>query len=568
VTRVQHSRWAWIALTTLLIATGAGLYYLTRGTTFSYDEWTWIITRRGNDVATFLRSYDGHFSLIPIAIYRLLFATAGLGDYRPYRLLVIAAHLLCVALVFVYASRRVGSYLGICGAALVLFLGAGWQDILWPFQMAWLISMAAGVGALLMLDRRDREGDVVGCVLLAASLSSSGVGAVVAAGLVVDVLWGRRQMRDIWIVATPLALYGLWWLAYEHAGPLGQISLVPHFVANIAAATLSGLTGCSGNTLLGGSGTLLTWGRPLALVAIGLAIWRLIYLRRVPPRVLTLLTMLLSFWFLTGLTRTLPHLGLSQSWASRYLYVGGLFVVLLAAELARGVSVSLAARLLLGAGVAAAVFSNIGTLSDAASEQRLAAQFTRADLGALQIGSRLVGRNYVVSYLPGYPLLQLRAGSYFAAARALGTPAAMPSEISTQPDMARQVADRELLRIHHIELSPVRSELPPGARPVVELAIGGAVARRGPCITFRPVNGNAASAGKELELEPASGGLRLTAEHGSGTVSIRRFAQGVEPLGTLSASRPATLQIAPDLAAETWHVQIVATAAVSACGLR
>src|SRR5580704_12648571 len=66
---------AWAGLAVLLVGTGGFLYYIARGTTFWFDEWDWIAYRRGSDVGTFLRSYNGHFSLIPIAIYRLLFAT-------------------------------------------------------------------------------------------------------------------------------------------------------------------------------------------------------------------------------------------------------------------------------------------------------------------------------------------------------------------------------------------------------------------------------------------------------------------------------------------------------------
>ena len=46
-------------------------------------------------------------------------------------------------LLYVYARRRVGPYLALLPAIVVLFAGPGWQDILWPFQIAWLISIAA-----------------------------------------------------------------------------------------------------------------------------------------------------------------------------------------------------------------------------------------------------------------------------------------------------------------------------------------------------------------------------------------------------------------------------------------
>src|SRR5436309_15189564 len=94
-----------------------------------------------------------------------------------------------------------------------------------------------------MLDRRDRLGDIAACVLLAVSLASSGVGLVIALGLVVDVLWGRRRWRDSWILAVPLVLYGAWWLSYQHTNRLSPIRLVPRFAANEAAAAFVALFG-------------------------------------------------------------------------------------------------------------------------------------------------------------------------------------------------------------------------------------------------------------------------------------------------------------------------------------
>src|SRR5688500_2589794 len=192
------------------MAAGAALvYYETRGTTFWSDEWVWILYRREYDVDTFLRPHNEHLSLFPVAIYKLMFETFGVDDYRPYRFLAIAGHLTCVALLFAYARRRVGGLAALLVATLFLFFGRGWEEFFWPFQLAWLITLAAGLGALLMLDRQDRLGDVGACVLLVVSLGSSGVGAAVALGLVVEIWRGRRRLRDAWIVAVPIGLYAV-----------------------------------------------------------------------------------------------------------------------------------------------------------------------------------------------------------------------------------------------------------------------------------------------------------------------------------------------------------------------
>ena len=102
----------------------------------------------------FLEPYNGHLSAVPIAIYKLLFVTVGIDSVALYRLTLLGLHLVCVALLFVYARRRVGDWLAVLVAASLLFLGSGWHDLLVPFQIGFLVSIAAVLGALLLQDRR------------------------------------------------------------------------------------------------------------------------------------------------------------------------------------------------------------------------------------------------------------------------------------------------------------------------------------------------------------------------------------------------------------------------------
>src|SRR3954452_10348559 len=62
--RLPHSRWrelgrlepdrlAWIALAGLLLVGAAFLYHETRGTTLTWDDWGWVLERRGGGVDTF-----------------------------------------------------------------------------------------------------------------------------------------------------------------------------------------------------------------------------------------------------------------------------------------------------------------------------------------------------------------------------------------------------------------------------------------------------------------------------------------------------------------------------------
>src|SRR6185312_5351958 len=143
--------------------------------------------------------------LVPVMIYRLLFATVGIAHSAPYRAVGIAGHLLCVALLYRYAVRRAGTGIALLAAGSILFLGPGWQNIVWPLQIGWLISIAGGLVALLALDRGDRRGEIVACAALTVAVFSSGPGVAIAAGILVEVLL-TRGWRALWIVAVPLGL--------------------------------------------------------------------------------------------------------------------------------------------------------------------------------------------------------------------------------------------------------------------------------------------------------------------------------------------------------------------------
>ncbi|MDX6664773.1 MAG: hypothetical protein QOG68_979, partial [Solirubrobacteraceae bacterium] len=112
------------------IAAAVILYY-GRGTTFFVDDWQWIAGRRDWTLATFLHPHNQHLSLIPIAIYKLLFVTVGIGHYWPYRVAVVAVHVLCSVLVFVLVRRRLGGWEAVVAGGLILFLGSATDDLLW-----------------------------------------------------------------------------------------------------------------------------------------------------------------------------------------------------------------------------------------------------------------------------------------------------------------------------------------------------------------------------------------------------------------------------------------------------
>lgn len=503
--------------------------------------------------------------MVSVVLYKVLFATFGTDDYTPYRVLVIASHLTVVALVYAYASRRVGSVGALLAATLVLFIGAGWQNILWAFQMAWGTSLAAGIGALLMLDRRDRVGDVGAALLTGLALISSGLGGPIALGIAVDLLWGRRRWRDLWIVVVPLVPYGLWWLGYQDSEFLRHgVVEAPQFTVDAAASALSGLAGLSGE-VVADPRAALDWGRPLLIGAAAALLWRLSRLNPIPPRALTLMTILGSFWVLTSIGRS----GINPE-ASRYVYVGGLLIVLLAVELARGVAFSRRVALVTAVVVAAIVVSNVGTFRDAARMLREQGQIARTSLAAVEMTRATVPPDYT-PHVPGYPLVQIPVREYFAWADDLGSPAATIPEVAASRDDARRAADSDLRRIHAVGLRPSGQQGPPpeSAAPRVDAAAGGAVRREAGCVMFEPAPYLPGEATPSIQLTVPPAGLLVLGDDAPTAVRTRRFSAvfPARPDGRLGPGRSGVLRIGRDLAPQPWHVSLTSAAPVTACGL-
>jgi hypothetical protein len=558
------SGWAPVTMLIVGIVVGGLLLHLTRGTSFWFDEWNFILYRRGDDPGTFLRPYNGHLSLVPIFIYRVLLATVGLRHYAVYRVVATVGQLSCVALVFFYVRRRISDPLALAFATLVLLFGAGWQDFLWPFQIAWLISLGSGIGMLMMLDRRDRPGTLGACGLLALALASSGIGIIIGIGAVVETLQGHRGRRRPWVVLAPLIPYAVWWVTDQRVAHHATLSEIPHFFVDAAGAAVGGLIGRSGAMTANG-GQLLTWGRPLAAVALVALLVRVVALRRVPPRLFTVMAMLASFWLATAYSRAYFAHG-DQAWASRYIYIGGVLLLLLLTEALRGVSIPASVMAVIAALVVVAIASNVTeNLRPGAAYLRDVGQQTNAVLGALQIARPVMPPGYVSAYLPGAPLITMPAARFFAAAHAYGSPADSASQIASAPQDARRFADLELIRIHDVGLRPVTTAPSRGVRPRLVTRPGGDLQTTASCLRFAP--GATVGSARFLNVVLPATGLWVRALRGEIAVGVRRFASDFVAVGALRPGGAGELRIAPDAASAPWQVDVATTGTAEVCGL-
>ena len=144
---------AWWILGLLMLIDAALLLYMGRGSSFFFDDWDFVTHDFGGGIHSLLAAHVGNLVLFPVAIYKALFHLVGLNHYAVFRLVIILLHLVCGGLVFALASRRVSQALALLAAALILFLGAAWEDLLWAFQVTYMLSVAAGLATWLLLER-------------------------------------------------------------------------------------------------------------------------------------------------------------------------------------------------------------------------------------------------------------------------------------------------------------------------------------------------------------------------------------------------------------------------------
>lgn len=152
------------------------LLWFGRGLTFFSDEWAFIADRSLMDPSTWWAPHNEHWSTIPILVYRALVETVGLRTYVPYLALVVLLNVIVAVLVRRQVARRAGPLPGLAAGTLVLFLGSGFENLYWGFQIGFVGATALGLGALDVLDGPATRGRAAALVaLLVAGLMTSGV---------------------------------------------------------------------------------------------------------------------------------------------------------------------------------------------------------------------------------------------------------------------------------------------------------------------------------------------------------------------------------------------------------
>jgi hypothetical protein len=527
------------------------LLSLTAELTFFQDTWEFLINRRAVTWDALMHPHNEHIVVIPVAIEQALLRIFGMTSAMPEYVLLTLFLAISAILVFAYVRRRLGPWPGLMAAALLLFLGPAWQDLIWPFEIGFIGSVLFGVAMLLALDRDEPRWDIVACACLVASIGFSSLGIAFAAGAVVNVLQRRhsRGLGRAYVAAIPILLYAIWWLGWGHDAEthltLHNVLSSPPYVMESLAASIAALLGLS--TLSGAEVLAPEWGRPLLVAFIVLAVYRQIRKPGFPPSFWPVAAAAATSWFLAAFN-FIPG---REAYASRYLYAGAAFVILLAANLLQGVRFGKRALLVAGLVTIAAVASNLAPLKEGKDWLEGQTVLTRADLAAIEIAERTVDPSFgLTPEIAGTPsLIDVRAGEYLTAVREYGSPAYTPAELAGAPESGRAQADVVLANA-----LPVATETKPGAATT---------SSRDGCVE---IPGGAGASAPPLDLPPGVTTIEL-APGGSATIGLRRFATNEYPLETegVPGDSTTTLEIAPDRVGRPWQLRVEASQTATVC---
>jgi len=531
-----------------LLAAAVLLVALSWKLTFFQDTWAILMERQGHSAHDFLAPHNEHLVVFQVALEKLLIGLFGMTTARPEYLVMVATLMASASMVYVYIRRRTDPWLALLAALLLLFLGPAWQVQLWPFEIEFVVPLAAGLGALLMLERETRGGDSWACLLmtLALGFGSLGLSFLLAAAVEVFLKRRRRGWARIWIVVLPLVLYAAWYVGWgreaEHHLTLHNVLASPPYLFDGFATAVGSLSGLAPSNVTAAPQS--DWGRVLLVALLGLAVYFCWRRPRLPDSFWLIATAAVSFWLFAAFN-FIPG---REAVSPRYVYAGAAFVLLLAAEVLRGVELSTRARVACAVVVGVALLPNLVQMKEGADFLRAQSVLTRADTGAIEIAARTVDPSFGLSpEIAGTPsLINVNAEGLLKAVSEHGSPGYSPSELVGAPEAGRRQAD--VVLAHAL---PLATQSGPNAYR----------AQGRPGCTDVP-------AGTEADVPIPPGTIRVELAPGPAvTFHLRRFAVSEYPVDTeaIPGGSMMLVQIPADRAPQPWQLQVAAGQAVRVC---
>ena len=232
------------------------LLYCNRDQWFFGDEWDFLAHRgvSGADRSLW-EPHTEHWSTGPILIYRALYALWGLHTYVPYVVVLVLVHLAVAHLLWrLLLQAGVDQTIATALAAVFTFLGAGYENLLWAFQIGFIGSVALGMAALLLVNHGGRWGgrDVAGWAVSIAGLMFSGISVTMVAVAGLAVLMRRGWRHAALTVSVPGAIYLTWFFltGNKNVGDedrtLDDVLKYPEYIWNGLRSALEATVGFQG----------------------------------------------------------------------------------------------------------------------------------------------------------------------------------------------------------------------------------------------------------------------------------------------------------------------------------
>ncbi len=549
---VGHTRAnAWLGrlgrpVTLLLIsaslASAALILHFETRITFRLDEWEFLISRPGLTWDSVFLPHNEHIVVGPVLVYKALIAIFGTDSPRPFQIVAVGAFIASVALLYTWLRRRIDEWLALAACLPILFCGAAAEDLLWPFQIGFFVGMACGIGMLLALERGSRL-DWLACALLTGSLVFSSLGLSFAAAAIVALALGRDGLRRCYVVVIPIALYLLWYAKWGHYAEnslsIHNFLASPIYIFDGFASSISSLLGFATNRNEVPV-TSLDWGRVLLVAALIGAALRIRAVGSVSRGFWIVLALGVAFWFLAALNAGPDR----PPTSGRYQYIGAVFVVMIAAELLRGVRPRVPVLIGVFAATAVVLLSSTSYLHQLAKAQQETGNVIRADLAAIEIAQDTVDPGF----LPDLPFsgtgdVYIPAGLYLKLVQDSGSPAFTEDELAAAPDYAREFADRVLARAERLVV---------GAGEVVPAT--------SPCRTI--------DAADSPTFATAPGTLTVKGDPGARLdLYLRRFASGFPvKVGDISGAGQASVAFPADRSTVPWVLLVHGSGSATVCG--
>jgi hypothetical protein len=551
-------RWPIAVLGTAILVSTLLILYLGRGQTLVVDQWGYLYGFHSWSPQTLLTPHNGHLIVLPLLVYKTLFAVFGIESHLPFQLVTLALSATVASLLFVLIRDRVGDLLALGAATLVLFYGAGAEVILPTFMIPNLLGLSSGLGMLLVLRREDLRGDLAACLLLAMSLASFSIGVAFAAGAIVMLALrppGQRLSRA-WVVALPLLAYVAWAL---WARKFDQQSIYVHNLKILGSAVFDQL----GAALAGLTGLFTTPNGPPAdanpvpirtewapALIVGLAVIVIVRLRRLPPptaSALAAVTVLLGYFLLVGIALNMFR----NTFDPRLVYLGSVLTLLALAELVAPYRPGRAALAVAGVVLVFSLCANIAELGDSAKMLRAESAANRAKLAAIEIAGGSVPAGFLVEEPPEDMTFNVAAWRELEAD--YGSPAYSPADLVEASPAAREAADEELFDALGIRAKPLSVLRPFSTGEGVRLAIisSGEVRRRRACAAIDPLPG----AEMVAVFEALPGGFSYVSGAAPLEVTLGRFADATHAALNLP-SGASQVRIPEDGSARPWVVSV------------